>query len=215
MYEIIVLGATFLAAGIAREREKDCLILESRLRAGDEFCGSLCACYGAERKLYPHLARADVRFGTRVVSVEKTETGFTCLTHGPDGFVAFEGRRVIDTRVSPRMCQSKTFNFLMESKEKPAFPGAPAEPAAMENHYVVRLPIPLDWDYSRARLKALEVVEAFSGEQKLLLTADEFDYQVKPGYPREEGGIFCLPSKGYASPELAFAAGILAGKGVL
>jgi len=40
MYEVIVLGATFTAAGIAGKLGKNCLILESRPDAGYEFFGA-------------------------------------------------------------------------------------------------------------------------------------------------------------------------------
>ena len=41
MYETIILGATFAAAGIASRQKKKCLILEQSLQAGYEFFGAL------------------------------------------------------------------------------------------------------------------------------------------------------------------------------
>ena len=41
MYEVIVLGATFAAAGIAEQCKHNCLILERRAQAGYEFFGAL------------------------------------------------------------------------------------------------------------------------------------------------------------------------------
>ena len=46
----------------------------------------------------------------------------------------------------------------------------------------------------------------------MILSADEFDYQVKDGYPKTEGNIFYLPSKAYENPLLAFDAGVSVGE---
>ncbi len=52
MYEVIVLGATFTAAGIAGKLGKNCLILESRPDAGYEFFGAFHFGTGYDKKLY-------------------------------------------------------------------------------------------------------------------------------------------------------------------
>ena len=39
MYDVIVLGATFAASGIARQYKERCLVIERRAQAGYEFFG--------------------------------------------------------------------------------------------------------------------------------------------------------------------------------
>ena len=41
MYDVIVLGATFAAAGIAQQHKEKCLVIERRAQAGYEFFGAL------------------------------------------------------------------------------------------------------------------------------------------------------------------------------
>ena len=43
--------------------------------------------------------------------------------------------------------------------------------------------------------------------QRLILSAYEFDYHIKEGYPKTQDGILLLPSKAYKNPSLAFEAG--------
>jgi len=231
MYEVIVLGATFAAAGIAHTYKKNCLILEQGLQAGAEFFGALqygtgydkqvqgeaaalqkrfaeSNIYSCDAEVYPYLQEADILFGSKIVSVEKTETGFVCTTHGVEGFCTFEARQIIDTRCNEKISRSKTFNLLMESKEAPAVSGTTAAKAGMEDHYTLRLPVSLSCSFPEARAAAKTVVEQFSETQKLLLSAWVFDYQVQEGYPKTENGILYLPSKLYENPVLAFAAGL-------
>ena len=231
MYEVIVLGATFAAAGIAHTYKKNCLVLEQSMQAGGEFFGALCYGAGCDRPLYgeaaklqerfasshiyscdaeiyPYLQQADVLFDTQIVSVKKTEKGFLCTTWGVEGFCEYEARCVIDTRSSEKMSHSKTFNLLVESKETPAFSGMTIEKAGLEDHYVLRLPVALSCGYADARAAAKKIVAQFSETQKLLLSAWGFDYRVKGDYPKTENGILQLPSKMYADPVLAFGAGL-------
>lgn len=204
MYEIIVLGATFAAAGIAESCQKDCLVIERRAEAGYEF---FCPHFDSDIEVYPHLQKANVLFGTDVVSVEQTENGFSCLTHSVEGFRTFEAKRVIDTRCNGQMCDGKTYDLLIESPVTPDFPGVACKYVGEEKHYILSVPVPLDWGYTQARAKALDLIRQFSGKQKLIYSAGEFNYQVKAGYPKEENGILYLPSKAYANPALAFHAG--------
>lgn len=232
MYEVIVLGATFAAAGIAQRYGKECLILEQKETAGYEFFGALCygsghekapsrkesaalqksllegGLYGGDRNIYPYLKAAQVRFRTALVSVRKKENCFVCETHGIDGFVTFEAKRVIDTRTGDALSDSKTYNLLMESPTVPAFPGVHTEKGHAENHYILRCPVPLGYSYPQAHQAARRIIEAFESGQKLIYSGDVFDYQVMPGYPREEKGILLLPSKAYENPVLAFDAGL-------
>ncbi len=164
--------------------------------------------YSCDAEIYPYLQEADVLFDTQIVDLKKTEKGFLCTTHGVEGFCAYEAKRVIDTRSNEKMSLSKTFNLLMESKETPAFPGVTIAKAGLEDHYVLRLPVALSCGYTDARAAAKKIVAQFSENQKLLLSAWGFDYQVKADYPKTEDGILYLPSKMYADPVLAFAAGL-------
>lgn len=231
MYEVIVLGATFAAAGIAHTYKKSCLILEQSLQAGSEFFGALqygtgyekpvqgeaaalqkrfaeSNIYSCDAEIYPYLQEADILFGSKIVSVERTETGFLCTAHGVEGFCTFTAKQVIDTRCDEKMSHCKTFNMLVESKQTPAFSGVTAEKAGMEDHYVLRFPVALSCGYAEARAAAKTVVEQFSESQKLLLSAWMFDYQVQEGYPKIGNGILYLPSKLYENPVMAFAAGL-------
>ncbi len=232
MYDVIVLGATFAAAGIAHKYKKNCLILEHGLQAGSEFFGALqfgsdydkmpenkeavalqesfasSNIYSCTAQIYPYLQEANVLFDTQFVSAQKTENGFLCVTHGVEGFCTYEAKRVIDTRSNAAISISKTFNLLIESKETPVFSGVHSEKTGMENHYVLRLPVPLSCGYTQARAAAQNIVQQFSETQKLILSASAFDYQIKADYPKTREGIFYLPSKAYENPILAFEAGL-------
>lgn len=186
MYEILVLGATFAAAGIAHQYKEKCLVLERRAEAGYEFF-----CAGNDARIYSCLKECRTVFCVEIVSVEKTDDGFLCVTHGVDGFRSYTARRVVDTRCNAAMSQSKTYNLLVDRKGK---------------REVLRLTVPLDCSFAEARTVAKRVIEGFS-EERLVYMADEFDYCVKEGYPKEENGILYLPSKAYSSSDLAFAGG--------
>ena len=201
MYDVIVLGATFAAAGIARRKE-NCLVLERRAQAGCEFIGTLDFSAN-EHDLYTRLQRCRTLFCTEVVSVEKHDDGFTCVTHGVDGYRTYRGKQVIDTRCTAEMSLSKTYNLLICSKERPTFPCKPVG----EDRYVVYCPVAPDAGFAEARAEAWKIISQFSHTQRLILSANEFDYRVKEGYPQLRDGILYLPSKAYASGSLAMAAG--------
>ncbi len=185
MYEIIVLGATYAAAGLARRYREKCLVLESRAEAGYEFFNE------QDDRIYSYLKECRTVFCTKLVSVEETARGYLCVTYGVDGFRSYEAKRVVDTRCNAEMSGSKTYNLLIDK-------GGERE--------LLRLSVPLDCSFPEARSIAKTVIEGFSAE-RLVYMADEFDYCVKAGYPKEENGILYLPSKAYETPELAFAAG--------
>ncbi len=187
MYEILVLGATFAAAGIAHQYRENCLVLERRAEAGYEFFGA-----GKDTQIYSYLKECHTVFCVEIVSVEQTDSGFLCVTHGVDGFRSYTAKRVVDTRCNAEMSESKTYNLLVDRKGK---------------REVLRLPVTLDCSFAAARGVAKRVIEGFS-EERLVYMADEFDYQVKKGYPKEENGVLYLPSKAYGSPDLAFEGGV-------
>ena len=120
MYDVIVLGATFTAAGIARCCKEKCLVIERRARAGYEFFGALDFT-AEETEIYSHFKCCRTLFCTELVSVEKSSDGFACVTHGVQGFCTYYAKKVIDTRCNAEMSLSKTYNLLIDSKEKPAF----------------------------------------------------------------------------------------------
>ena len=237
MYEVIVLGATFAAAGIAEQCKHNCLILERRAQAGYEFFGALqfdvdcesdlCEskaialqqqflqrtdAYDRSSLIYPYLQRSDVLFGVEIVVVEKTDSGFCCKTYGIDGFRSFEAKKVVDTRCSADISTSKYLNILIESEEPPVQLNTEFTKAKTDRHYILHCPIPLSWDYPQAREAAHEVIKQFSEMQKLILSANTFDYQVRKDYPKTEHDILYLPSKAYENPVLAFEAGLHIGK---
>lgn len=234
MYDLIVLGATFAAAGIAQKFRKRCLIIERGTRAGYEFYGALNfgastqtadlsstalaleeklyqspdGVYGSERHIYPLLNAANVVFGASPVSIERNGNAFVCKVLGVSGFVTYEGKSVVDTRCHEWMCLSKHYNFLMESPCVPNFAGVCYRQIPARSHYVISCPVPLSCSYPEARMTAFQVMQQFSDSQRLILSADEFDYHVQSGYPEIQEGILYLPSKGYETPALAFDAGL-------
>lgn len=232
MYEVIVLGATFAAAGIAQRYKEQCLILEQSQQAGGEFFGAFH--FGTDctnppknsdalalwenfsegnicercRDIYPLLSQAKVLFDAQLVSVEQTEEGFACVTYGVEGFCTHWAKQVIDTRSTDAIAIAKTYNMLIESQEAPAFEGICREEIGIRDFYVLRLPVPLSCGYAEARSAAKKVILDFSETQKLVLFASEFDYQIPEDYPKMNAGIRRLPSKAYAHPALAFEAGL-------
>lgn len=234
MFEVIVLGATFAAAGIAQKYKKQCLILERRAQAGYEFFGALnfgenyktqikekeALClqesfshadegvYGYNCYIYPYLRESVTLFNTELVSIKQTDNGFLCETHGVGGFCSYAAKKIIDTRSSAEISVSKTYNLLVESGCAPVFQNTRYRKGEMENHYVLQCEVPLSYTFAQAREIAFDVVRQFSKEQRLILSADEFDYQIKPNYPKTVDGIFYLPSKAYDNPILSFEAGL-------
>ena len=212
MYEVIVLGATFAAAGIAQQYKEKCLVLERSARAGYEFFCAQGFLADAGLSVYPYFRECHTVFCTEICEVTQNDGYFLCQTHGVDGFRTYKAKKLIDTRCKDAMCVSKTFDLLVESEEIPVFPNTTWEQTEWENRYVLRCEVPLDCSYTEARLLAGEVVRSFSENQRLILAADEFDYHVKADYPKTEGGCLYMPSKAYASPQQAFQAGAAAGE---
>ncbi len=212
MYEVIVLGATFAAAGIASRLKENCLVIERRGDGGYEFFGGQFFADTENLSVYSFLKECNAIFCADICSVQKGENGFICETHGVDGFVSYEAKRIIDTRATASMSSSKTYAMLIDSKKPPLFQDLICKKAKGENRYILELPLPINCDFSEARRKALELVENFSESQRLILLADEFSYTLKKGYPKEEDGILLLPSAAFKTPKLAFCAGEEASK---
>ena len=206
MYDVIVLGATFAAAGIAQRHKEKCLVIERRAQAGYEFFGALDFTV-EETEIYAHFKNCHTLFCTEVVSVQNTDNGFACVTHGVQGFYTYYARKVIDTRCYAEMSLSKTYNLLIDSKEKPAFLNCRCEKTKGENRYIVYCPVPLSCGYAEARAAVQDIIEQFSETQRLILSAYEFDYHIKEGYPNTQDGILYLPSKAYEDPKTAMSAG--------
>jgi len=233
MFDVIVLGATFAAAGIVEAYEKNCLVLERRMDAGSEFYSALAltsepvpfcgdeACrdfanrfeeesptaFGRDAVLYPIFQKCRTIFATELVCVRRTGDGFLCSTHGVNGFSEFEAKRIVDTRTHERFCISKSFNLLIESPETPEFDGVSWKRIDCDGRYVLHCPVPPSGNLIQARKITLETVRKFSPSQKLILSANEFDYTLTKQIPKEEDGILLLPSKAYEHPVSAFEAG--------
>ncbi len=206
MFDVIVFGATFAAAGIASRYLKKCLVIDSGMQAGDEFLGAL-RFLEKTADVHAALQQCHTRFGTEIISVERTGAGYACVTCGVEGYCTYEAKRIVDTRCCTEMCLSKTYNFLIHSEEIPIFTKVTWEPTEAENRYLVCCPVPLSCSYPEARTRVMELLSQFSPSQKLVLLAGTFDYQVKSGNMQTRDGILYLPSKAYATPDLAFAAG--------
>ncbi|MBR4864745.1 MAG: hypothetical protein IKU07_09220 [Oscillospiraceae bacterium] len=203
MFDVIVLGATFVAAGIAKQYKEKCLVLERSAQAGHEFFGAL-RFLEEESSIYPFFEGSKILFCTELISAEKTEDGFVCLTHGVNGYDSYCAKKIIDTRCSDEMSIYKTFNLLVQSPRAPTFADSRQ---VGEDRYLICCPVSPDVGYAQARAAAREIIQRFSPEQRLILSASGFDYQVKAGYPKTENGIYYLPSKAYDTPALALAAG--------
>lgn len=238
MYEVIVLGATFAAAGIAARCGGSCLVLERRLQAGYEFFGALQFGSGYDKKvfgkealelhqkflqaengyyccdahIYPFFCPDHTLFATEIVSVERKDGVFQCLIHGVDGFRTFEARQIVDTRCHEKTVVSKTYNLLITSDKTPSFPNISAEKAGREDHYVLRCPVSPSCGYAEARAEAGKIIQGFSEDQRVILFANEFDYQLNKEALKNENGIRYLPSKAYENPILAFDAGLSLGE---
>ena len=241
MYDLIVLGATFAAAGIAQTFPGSCLILEPKPLAGYEFLSTchhgtdyhIPAVYPlaqqmqrtfAEKGAFAHnrtclfdcaapfytlLEGKEVLLNTHILSTEKTDDGFRVTVHGINGFRTFTAKRIIDTRCNNRMCQSKTYNMLIDGTGEVTLPeGVVREEWGFTHNYVLRCTVAPEDTLITARKRAKEVLEQLPEGHKVILLADDFDYQVKPGYPKTENGILMLPSKAYPNPILALDAGI-------
>lgn len=206
MYDVIVIGATFVSAGIAEKYKEKCLVIEESAQAGYEFFGALDFSVN-ETEIYPCFQKCQILFSTDLVSVQKTDRGFACVIHGVNGFYTYYAKLVIDTRCDAEMCVSKTYNLLIHSEEEPEFSNMAALKALGENRYVVCCPVPLSCGYVEARTEAQKLMEQFSETQRLILAAYEFDYRVKDGYPKTKDGILYLPSKAYENPKAAMKAG--------
>lgn len=213
MYDVIVLGATFAAAGIAGLCKEKCLVIERRAQAGYEYFGALDFSVD-ETEIYSYFKSNNILFCTEIVSVQKNDNVFECVTHGAQGFCTYYAKKVIDTRSNAKMSLSKTFNLLIDSKEEPAFSNLHWEKTKGENRYIVYCPVPLSYGYAEARAAVQGIIEQFSETQRLIFSAYEFDYHIKEGYPKTQDGILYLPSKAYENPGLAVAAGLEAGEKV-
>ena len=110
------------------------------------------------------------------------------------------------------MSLSKTYNLLIDSKEEPVFSNVQCKKANGENRYILYCPTPLFYGYAQARAAAQDIIMQFSETQRLILSANEFDYHIKEDYPKTQDGILYLPSKVYENPTLAFEAGLKIGE---
>ena len=172
MYEVIVLGATFAASGIAHRYKEKCLVIERQPRAGYEFFGgeSFNAC--GDLSVYPFLKESHTVFCAEICSVTQNEGYFICETHGVDGFRSYEAKYIIDTRCNSNMCMSKTYDMLIESSELPCFSNVTCEKTVGNNRYILHCSVPLSCGYSEARILIGKVVRSFSKSQRLILLAD-------------------------------------------
>ncbi len=236
MYDVIVLGATFSAAGIAQVSE-NCLVLERRPQAGYEFISALNFGTDSDKELKSEEAKAlqkifknrtsqfdisapfyklledkNVLLNTEIISVEKKDDYFVCITHGVSGYHTFEAKKIVDTRCNDSICNSKTYNILMDGDVSELSPDFNYEKVGFENNYVLRIPVSVDASYSEARKKAKDIIETLPETHRLVISADAFDYEVKKDYPKTENGIVYLPSKKFENPLLAFDKGVCLGK---
>ena len=76
------------------------------------------------------------------------------------------------------MSLSKTYNLLIDSKEEPVFSNLHCKKTKGENRYVVYCPVPLSYGYAEARAAAQDIIRQFSETQRLILSANEFDYHI-------------------------------------
>ena len=211
MYDVIVLGATFAAAGIAQQYQERCLVIERRAQAGYEYFGALDFSVD-ETTIYSYFNSNNILFCKEIVSVQKDDNLFACVTHGVQGFCTYYAKKVIDTRSNAAMSLSKTFNLLIDSNEEPVFSGCHWKKVSDKGRYVVYCPIPLSYGYAQARGLVRDILTQFSETQKVILSAHEFDYHLKEDFPKMQNGILYAPSKFYQTPQLSFEAGLRIGE---
>ncbi|MBQ4516188.1 MAG: hypothetical protein II978_05310 [Clostridia bacterium] len=243
-YEVIIIGATFAAAGLIEKYKEKALILERRPQAGYEFFNAINFGneYSAELKsdeaimlferfksknifagervcifdcaydFYKCLADKNVLLNMEIISVEKQKDCFLVTAHGVSGYRTYKAKKVIDTRVHKEMILSKTLNAVLKTSALKNFvlpEGVKMENWGYDDDIVVKCMLSAEEDYVSARRKLFNAFENMHEDLKPLLVADTFGYELKDGYPKEENGIYYMPSCAYKNPLLAFDAGVI------
>lgn len=242
LYDVIVLGATFTAAGIAQKYKEKCLIVERSTLAGYEFLSALnfgteytqelksdaaknlleifkqrdafngdrICLYDCATSFYRLLEGKNVLLNTEIISVEKSCEGFVCTVHSVSGYHTYKAKNIIDTRVHDDMYDTKTYNFSVDGVEDLIkIPNVICEKWGFEHNYVLRCSVLPESDFIDARKMVAEYIKNLPEGFKLLAMASDFDYNIKPEYPKCVDGIFYMPSKAYKNPILAFDAGVV------
>lgn len=127
MYDVIVLGASFAAAGIAKVPKKNCLILERRMQASYEFSGAL-------------------QFGTAYDKPLRHKSAETLRSQFKSNAYPYGN----DVLLYPILKQCDTL-FSMEIVS--LFEDIPCEQADSEGRFMLRISAPLSCSFSEARKK--------------------------------------------------------------
>ena len=247
-YDVIVLGATFAAAGIVQKCKERCLVLERRPQVGYEFFSSLnygknydadvCSSEAKELKdafcnreafmedrvcisdcaslVYRMFQNSPILLNMEIISVNKETDGYTVIAHGVSGYRKFKANKLIDTRVREDMILSKTFNVMVNGeieKLSEIFGDIAMEKWGYQKDAVLKIPVSVDADYISARKAVLNLTPKMPDDIKILMSADDFDFKIKQGYPKCEDGVLYLPSAMYENPLLAFDAGVMCANG--
>lgn len=228
MYDVIILGATFAAAGIARSCCGSALILESRPDAGYEFVSALDFGTGYEKQpvtqegaaLWKAFEEKGAFQGAQPCLFDcdtllyQLLLGQTVLFNmhivsvqkDESGFVCEAyGPSGLRTFYAKRIVDTRCMPQQCTAKTYNMLIDGGTGP---DGHYVLRCPVSLDADYAQARAVAMKALEDLPEGHKLLLLADAFDYQICKAAVQETDGVICLPSKAYPNPILAYDAGI-------
>jgi len=197
-YKVIILGATWLATGLAEELGNKCLIIERRPQAGYEYLNAMKwdskRMFDSAVPLYKSLKRKNVLLQTEVVSVRKEAQGYEVVTHGVSGFRTWHADSVIDTRPEKNKSISKSLNILVSSGEDSELK-------------VLRCPVSLKTDYAEARKIVAERIAELPKGNLVIHIADMFEYEMDEAYVVQEDGVILMASCAFDDPWLALESG--------
>jgi len=197
-YKVIILGATWLAAGLAGELGDQCLIVERRPQAGYEYLNAMKwgskLMFDCAVPLYKCLEGKNVLLQTEIISVRKEEQGYEVITHGVSGFRTWHADSVIDTRPEKNKIISKSLNMLV-SREGDC------------DLKVLRCPVSLQTDYAEARRIVAERIAELPKGDRMIYLADMFEYEMEEAYAVQEDGSILIASCAFADPWQALEAG--------
>jgi hypothetical protein len=158
--------------------------------------------------LYSLLRNKNVLLNTEIISVDESNRGFEITTHGVSGYQTHKAKNVIDTRTLPDMVTKKYLNFIINTDCDAKLPSnLNTENYGYDGDTVVKCELSLTDGYKNARDKVFDLAKTLEGF-KVVMVADEFDYQFKEEIAEKSNGTILLPSQKFNNPLLAFDAGV-------
>lgn len=228
-YDLIILGATFAAAGMLAAAGERALVLEPRPDAGYEFIGALAraripaptlqspqaqslqAAFAARGVYERHggdLAAAAPAFYAALTDKHVLlETEILSCEHGEEGWcVLAHGVNGYRRFHASRVVDTRLPEELIREKSLAMRILTP------EGERPVHLPVPPQADVLAARAAQRAYLQDLPADCRLLLTAECFTVHAAAPCPEErEDGIRLLPSALFDDPLLAYDAGVRLG----